>query len=320
MNQQTVQHHTIEESDQDKRLDNYLIRVLKNVPKSRIYRMIRSGEVRVNKGRCKAGMHLKVDDLVRIPPLFMEEKDAPKIPLSAIEQIRKCVLYEDDHLLIINKPAGIAVHGGTGIAFGLIETLWQHPPWGKAELAHRLDRDTSGCLLIAKKAQCLKLLHVLLRQHSIKKEYTAVVHGRWPKKLTTIDLPLKKFSAANGERFVRVHPEGKPSITHFKVLAQNISSSLLEINLETGRTHQIRVHCHHAGHPIIGDAKYTDKTAYQVKEKKRKSKDLKGLMLHAGSLKFRHPFTDKTIEIDAPLPIKFQQFINNNLAYPLQKK
>ena len=284
-----------------RRLDNVLTSLLPNVPKSRIHQMIRSGEVRINKSRCKSHSRLNTGDIIRIPPYFSEEKAASPTPRNEhLNRLKQAILFEDEYLLAINKPNGTAVHGGTGIRLGLIETIRHVPKWQQAELAHRLDRDTSGCLLIAKKPQILKALHDAFRHHQVTKRYVALVHGQWPNRQRTIDLPLLRYTAANGERFVKVHPEGKPSITHFQILSANAHASALSIRLETGRTHQIRVHCKHANHPILGDQKYTDTQPFPHDTTLNNQ-----LYLHAYSLSFKHPKTNQTLRLSAPLPESF---------------
>ena len=298
MIKQPVQSVLIDERDEHKRMDNFLLRILPNVPKSRIYRMIRSGEVRLNKGRCRAYTRLALNDTVRVPPLHITEKTPSEIPFDALSQLQKQVLYEDDELLVLDKPDGIAVHGGSGVKYGLIEVIRQAPEWQNAELAHRLDRDTSGCLLLAKKPSALKNLHEQLRLNTTTKEYLVLLDGLWSKRKTVIDLPLLRIHAANGERFVKVDPLGKPSKTRCQLLEQQSDSSLVKAQLETGRTHQIRVHFKHLGHQVLGDTKYGCKQ----RNAHFRQLGVNRLFLHAQALTISHPNTQQPISFKAPIP------------------
>ncbi|MDY7025694.1 MAG: RluA family pseudouridine synthase [Pseudomonadota bacterium] len=274
---------TLTEQQANQRIDNYLIKILKGVPKTYIYRIIRKGEVRVNKKRVNAKSRLKPGDIVRIPPVRRATTQTPEINDQIAQSISSRVVFEDRRVIVLDKAAGIAVHGGSGINLGLIEALRQvKPQWSKAELAHRLDRDTSGLLLICKNRAALHYYHDLFRDHkAINKRYLVLVHGRW-KGDQVIKQPLERYTAANNERFVRVSANGKPSETRFELVEQWTSKtqgefSLLRATLITGRTHQIRVHCQFAGHPIVGDSKYGQQETDQALGKPR-------LMLHAQQL------------------------------------
>jgi len=289
------------EEGEAQRIDNFLLRQLKGVPKSHVYRVLRSGEVRVNSGRVKPDYRLKVGDRVRIPPVRMaDRKPPPPRPLELPIQ------YEDDAILVIDKPSGVAVHGGSGVSFGVIESMRATRPQAKfLELAHRLDRDTSGLLILCKKRGALVELHRMLREGEVDKIYLAVVKGETRK---TLDLreSLHKYVTASGERRVAVQADGVSAVTKAKLLKSKNQLSLLEVHLLTGRTHQIRVHLAHAGHPIVGDDKYGD-FALNRELKQR-------LLLHAGKLAFRHPLTKAPMKLTSPLPAEMQAFVEQNLA------
>ena len=291
------------------RLDNFLIRHLKGVPKSRIYRLLRKGEVRVNKGRVKADTRVKRGDIVRIAPIRVAERGAAPVPGKQLRRyLAEHILFEDEGLLIINKPSGLAVHGGSGISLGAIEALRAERPEARfLELVHRLDRDTSGCLMLAKKRAVLLELQAAMQRNQIEKRYQALVKGQWPKGKATINAPLKKNQLSSGERIVRVDAEGKPSVTHFKIAQRYKDASLLHIRLETGRTHQIRVHCQFSGQPIAGDPKYGD---VHFNESLR-DVGLKRLFLHASSLRFRHPLSGDWVDIEAPLSKELAAVLSN---------
>jgi len=261
---------------------------------------LRKGEVRVNKGRVKAVTRLKEGDIVRLPPIRVAERgEMPAVGRPLSQYLADNVLFEDEGLLIINKPSGLAVHGGSGVSLGAIEALRaEHPELRFLELVHRLDRDTSGCLMLAKKRSVLLALQQDLQNNHIEKRYTALSKGRWPKGKNTINAPLRKNTLLSGERMVRVDVTGKASVTHFKILKQYPSATLLDIKLETGRTHQIRVHCEFAGQPIAGDPKYGDEEFNES----LKPLGLKRLFLHARYLRFKHPLSDDWVEVEAPLP------------------
>ena len=279
----------IDAASHGQRVDNFLLRELKGVPKSRVYNLLRRGEVRVNKGRVKAEYRLQSGDLVRIPPVRVAAAEplaaAPSPALAA--RLEAAVLYEDDGLLVVNKPAGLAVHGGSGVSFGLIEALRQLRPQARfLELVHRLDRDTSGCILIAKKRSALVALHAALREGSadagIDKRYLALVAGQWPRQRRQVEAPLEKNTLRSGERVVRVSAEGKPALTEFELLERFEGATLVQARPITGRTHQIRVHARYAGHPLAGDEKYGDRAA----DARFRELGLKRLFLHAHSLGF----------------------------------
>lgn len=285
---------------QGQRIDNYLRTKLKGVPKSLIYRILRKGEVRVNKKRVKPEYKLNANDIIRIPPVKVSESDnvVPSNKLDSVQRIEHAILYEDDALIVINKPSGLAVHGGSGLSFGLIEGLRALRPTAKfLELVHRLDRDTSGCILVAKKRSALKHLHEQLRDKTVDKRYHTLVSGDWPENRFKVKAPLLKNTLQSGERIVVVNPEGKPSETRYRILARYEGATLVEAFPVTGRTHQIRVHCLHAGHPIGGDDKYGDK----VFDQQLLEYGMNRLFLHAYSLAFEHPVSGKTMAFKAPL-------------------
>lgn len=279
-----------QEGDDGQRLDNFLLRTLGAVPRSLVYRILRTGEVRVNGRRAKPSYRLVVGDRVRLPPLQgtkqKDEADTAKAPSKSLREfVAAAVIFEDRDLIVVNKPSGVAVHGGSGVSFGVIEALRAvHPQLKELELVHRLDRDTSGCLLVAKRRAVLRDLHAQLRGREMEKRYLALVAGRWPFGAKTIDLPLKTNLKQGGERVVRVHDEGQEAVTTFKPLEQfGKVATLLDITLGTGRTHQIRVHAAHAGYPVAGDDKYGDRD----KDAKLKAYGLTRMFLHAASLTFR---------------------------------
>ncbi|HEY7773400.1 MAG TPA: RluA family pseudouridine synthase [Marinagarivorans sp.] len=285
------------------RLDNFLLARLKGVPKSVIYRVIRKGEVRVNKGRAKPDRKLVGGDWVRIPPIKTKEVESVTPSQGLIKVLDDSVLFDDKGLLIINKPSGLAVHGGSGIDVGLIEALRQAYNAPFLELVHRLDRDTSGCVMVARKRSVLKHLQEALRQKGvIQKHYLAVVAGRWPKHITQVDAPLKRCEYPNGERIVRVHSEGKASVTEFKVLHYFDDCTLVAAKPLTGRTHQIRVHALHVGHSLVGDEKYTPVEI----NKAFRARGLKRLCLHAFGLQLRFA-EGEPLSVRAPLPAEIRQ-------------
>ena len=281
------------------RIDNFLRTQLKGVPKTLIYRILRKGEVRVNKGRIKPEYKLQAGDIVRVPPLRLAERDEPA-PLAQglLERLEAAIVYEDKALIVLNKPAGIAVHGGSGLDYGVIEAFRQlRPDVPDIELVHRLDRDTSGLLMIAKKRSMLRHLHEALRGDGVDKRYMALVHGNWPTAKKRISAPLLKNNLRSGERMVEVNPEGKEALTEFKVLRRfGEFATLVEARPITGRTHQIRVHAQHAGHSIAGDAKYGDE------QFSREIRDLGGkrLFLHACALSVALP-DGARLRLEAPV-------------------
>lgn len=297
---------TVAEDFTGQRIDNFLMRELKGVPKSKIYNILRRGEVRVNKSRVKPDYKLNGGDIIRIPPVRLPEK-AAAMPVSESfsERIRDAILYEDAGLIVINKPSGLAVHGGSGVSLGLIESLRQiFPEYRNLELVHRLDRDTSGCVMVAKKRSVLKQLHEMLKSKTaIEKRYLAAVAGKWPVRKQQVDAPLQKNVLQSGERMVRVELDGKRALTRFSMLARGTGMSLVEARPVTGRTHQIRAHCLHAGHAILGDDKYGDDEANRL----AKQRGLRRLFLHAESLVFS--LEGRRISVQAPLPEELQAFL-----------
>jgi 23S rRNA pseudouridine955/2504/2580 synthase len=300
-----VRRLVVDDDSAGQRLDNYLLRILKGVPKTHVYRVIRSGEVRVNKGRASADTRVDVGDEVRVPPVRLPERSA-----SAEAPAREFpVLFEDEHLLAIDKPSGVAVHGGSGVSSGVIEQLRQsrRDPASAGrflELVHRLDKETSGVLLLAKKRSALTALQEQFRARDTGKIYLALVAGSWPTKLKVIDQPLHKSLDAAGERHVRVvspaHADGRRSITLIRSVRAFGAYSLLEISLKTGRTHQIRVHLAHAGHPIVGDPKYGDFALNRALA--RGPARFTRMFLHARELAFDHPAGGERITLQSPLP------------------
>ncbi|VAW68530.1 Ribosomal large subunit pseudouridine synthase C [hydrothermal vent metagenome] len=292
----------------EQRLDNFLLSQLKGVPKSRVYKLLRSGQVRVNKGRKKADYRIQLGDIVRIPPVRMTETDDSKAPQHLVDRVSQSVIFEDAQLLVLNKPAGIAVHSGSNLRFGVIEMLRQARPHDEMlELVHRLDRETSGCLIIAKSRDTLNQLHQLFREENsgMNKIYRAIVQNRWQGSEKIIDQPLLKNTLRGGERIVEVNPEGKAARSLFMPLEYRDTLSLLEIKLFTGRTHQIRVHAQFCGHPIAGDKKYGN-NAFNDPLRKR---GFKRMFLHAHKLSFS--LGAQSYNICAPLDDSWQDLINS---------
>ncbi|MFH1043961.1 MAG: RluA family pseudouridine synthase [Pseudomonadota bacterium] len=285
------------------RVDNFLLRECKGVPKSHIYRILRSGEVRVNSARVDATYRLRQDDRVRIPPLRLGAKAAPSKP----PRIDLPLLYEDEGLIAANKPAGLAVHGGSGISYGVIEQLRAARPEAKfIELVHRLDRDTSGLLLLAKKRSVLTAMHELIRGGQMDKRYLVLVRGKWPSGKRHVKLKLQRYVTGAGERRVSVADEGRESHTVFELERACGDYSLLQAHLKTGRTHQIRVHLAHLGFPIVGDDKYGD---FDLNKRLAKQ-GLKRMFLHAWKLAFVHPLSGDRLKLEAPLPPELENFIS----------
>ena len=327
---------TVDEDSAGQRLDNFLIRQLKGVPKTHVYRIIRSGEVRINKGRVQADTRIEAGDLVRLPPVRTSERADQKAEAMAVEIARHGaasstgghapsrefpILFEDEHVLAINKPAGVAVHGGSGVAFGVIEQLrMARPDWNFLELVHRLDRETSGILLVAKKRVALKNLQEQFRERETDKIYLAMVRGAWPANKKVLDKPLQKYLLADGERRVQVvgkeHPDGMRAVTLVKVraVAPDGAFSLLEVTIKTGRTHQIRVHLASEGHAIAGDDKYGDFELNKALQKEAPGAALKRMFLHAWRLKFTHPSSGKRIELRAALPPDLESFTTHAVS------
>ena len=291
------------------RLDNFLMAELKGLPRSLIYRLLRTGQVRVNKGRIKAGYRVQADDQVRIPPLNLAEpKAAPTPPQWHLQDLEARIIYEDSRLMVINKPSGMAVHGGSGLSYGLIEALRAlRTKESSLELVHRLDRDTSGCLLVAKRRSMLRWLHGLIRDNAVEKRYLALLAGELPRKSLEVNAPLRKNTMKSGERVVRVDPEGKPSLTRFRRLRRFEGATLVEAQLHTGRTHQIRVHAAHLGMPLLGDGKYGDRKANAALRKL----GLKRLFLHAFALTFQLPDGEGRFHIEAPLDPGLEVVLEN---------
>lgn len=307
-----VQLLDIDADQAGQRIDNFLSARLKGVPKSKIYNIIRKGEVRVNKGRIKPDYKLADGDQVRVPPVRVAERPAEPLPgKSLVANLQGGILFENEGLLVINKPPGLAVHGGSGVSLGLIEALRQMRPDARyLELVHRLDRDTSGCIMIAKKRSFLRHLQAALRDkgHSgIRKIYQALVIGQWPETCRRIDAPLLKSEVGEGERIVKVNATGKPSLTEFAVLQRYQDCTLIEARPITGRTHQIRVHAQFAGHSLVGDEKYGDDDINKL----MRQRGVKRLFLHAAELAFYLPDAKELTYVKAPLA--------RDLAEPLQK-
>lgn len=309
-----VQWMDISAEQAGQRIDNFLLRILKGVPKSRIYRLLRKGEVRVNRSRTRPEYRLQYGDQVRIPPVRMSATRESQPGDQALARLGDAILYEDDRLLVLNKPAGMAVHGGSGLSFGVIEALRaMRPDAPFLELVHRLDRDTSGCLLIAKRRSELRTLHELLRRGAVQKRYLLLVLGDWSEGRTDIDMPLSKNLQQGGERVVRVDPlQGKEARTLFRFLEKYPGASLMEADLKTGRTHQIRVHAAYAGHPLAGDEKYGEAEF----NRRMRALGLKRLFLHAHYVAFRDEERDREIEVSAPLSDDLRQLIQQLEALP----
>jgi 23S rRNA pseudouridine955/2504/2580 synthase len=292
--------HTVSDAESGQRIDNFLMRHFKSVPRSRVYRLLRKGEVRVNRKRVDAEYRLCAGDEVRLPPVRIELLANPGRPSSSLlELIEAAVIFQDRHLLVIDKPSGVAVHGGSGRSFGVIEALRASRPRESLELVHRLDRDTSGCLLIARDRPTLTGLHALIRAGGLHKTYLALVAGGWQLGTKRIDAPLATDSREHGERHVRVAAAGKASVSVFKpVQFFGALATLMEVGIPTGRTHQIRVHASHAGHPLLGDDKYGDRERNAA----LKQLGLKRIFLHAQSVAFEWPATGVPFHVSAPLP------------------
>lgn len=291
------------EESAGQRIDNFLLRLAKGVPKSHIYRVLRSGEVRVNKGRIGADYRVQVGDRVRVPPMRTAEKSVQQ----AVPAREFSLAYEDDALLVVDKPAGVAVHGGSGVSFGVIEQLRRARPQAKLlELAHRLDRETSGLLVVAKKRSALTKLHDQFRGGDISKRYLALVKGRWQNAVQHVREPLFKYLLPDGERRVRVDPEGKVAHSIVRRVCGWENFSLVEVELKTGRTHQIRVHLAHLGFPIAGDDKYGD---FALNRELQKA-GLKRMFLHAAKLSLPHPLTEERLTLEAALPPELRAFVD----------
>jgi len=309
-----VRYHIIDHNQAGQRLDNFLITLLKGVPKTHIYRLIRKGEVRINKKRADNQTRLNVGDSVRIPPVRLADPKAPRVAsASDIEAILATILFEDEFLLVLNKPAGLAVHGGSGIAQGLIERLRQAKPYTPfLELGHRLDRLTSGCLLIAKKRAVLLKLQAEWQEATTQKYYSALVHGLWPKRLNKVDLALATHERQDSKRHVVTKTGGKASLTVFTRDMAYAQASLVTAELRTGRMHQIRVHANAMGHPIIGDPDYGDPEL----DKTLLGKPSRLMYLHASKLNLIHPMTQQKLSFTAPLPAGWQPLLQQLATAP----
>ena len=313
----SVQQVTVDEDSAGQRLDNFLMRILKGVPKTHVYRIIRSGEVRINRGRVSADTRLELGDVVRLPPVRVSEKPAEK-EAASVPAREFPVLFEDEWVLAIDKPAGVAVHGGSGVNFGVIEQLRRARPQAKfLELVHRLDRETSGILLLAKKRAALTRLQDQFRERETGKTYLALALGHWPARLKVLDAPLHNYLLPDGERRVKVvgkdDPDGMRSVTLVKVrqripvaLSEQVTEmSLLEVTIKTGRTHQIRVHLASSGHPIAGDDKYGQFDTNRLLQ----GHQLRRMFLHAWRLQFNHPQTGERLELQCPLPPELARMV-----------
>ncbi|MGL6124818.1 MAG: 23S rRNA pseudouridine(955/2504/2580) synthase RluC [Shewanella sp.] len=305
--QQQVQLLTIEAEHEGQRIDNFLKTQLKGVPKSLIYRILRKGEVRVNKKRIKPEYKLCAGDVIRVPPVRVAEKnELPSANLGVIQRLESQILFEDEAMIVLNKPSGMAVHGGSGLSFGVIEGLRALRPEARfLELVHRLDRDTSGVLLVAKKRSALRSLHEQLRVKTMRKQYLALVRGKWQAHVKVVNAPLRKNDLQSGERVVRVSADGKPSETRFRIARQFAEATLVECSPITGRTHQIRVHTLHAGHPIACDDKYGEAGF----DENMRKQGLKRLFLHAWKLTFTHPADGREMQVEAPLAPELDGFL-----------
>jgi 23S rRNA pseudouridine955/2504/2580 synthase len=299
-----VRHFEVEEGEAGQRLDKYLAKRLGDVPRTRIFRIIRRGEVRVNGRRAGPEVRLSTNDKVRVPPIREQAEEGPARaqrgpPAAMLETVGRSIVQETDRLLVLDKPAGVAVHGGSGISFGVIEALRALKPGEPLELVHRLDRDTSGCLLVARDAPTLRTLHALLRDGECDKRYLVLLRGKWDLGQKRIDVPLRTDTRVNGERTVRADASGKPSISEFRpVQFFGKLATLMEVSLHTGRTHQIRVHAAYAGHPVAGDEKYGDAEF----NARMRELGLARMFLHAHSMSFDWPQNGGTFSASAPLP------------------
>jgi 23S rRNA pseudouridine955/2504/2580 synthase len=309
MKKSKVTYYEVDQEDANRRIDNYLLAKLKGLPRSRLYNLMRKGEIRVNKKRVKPADRLQAGDEVRVAPIMLAPpKEAATPGDSLIKRLQASILHEDEKFLVINKPAGLAVHGGTGLRIGLIEALRaMYPELKQLELVHRLDRGTSGCLMVAKKMSALRDLQQLMREGKVDKRYQTLTLGHWKKDKNIVDLPLKKNTLQSGERMVRVdYEEGKASKTIFYQKDRFDASSLIEAKLITGRTHQIRVHAAQSGHPVAGDEKYGDKAFNKL----MKQRGLKRLFLHARELSFVLPWSGERFKVMAELPEELEDVLN----------
>jgi 23S rRNA pseudouridine955/2504/2580 synthase len=306
----------VDEASEGQRIDNFLAKTLKGVPKSHVYRILRSGEVRVNKGRIDASYKLLIGDVVRVPPIRVATSEKPITNVAATSVLESTIIYEDEALLIIDKPAGFAVHGGSGVSRGVIEQMRMERPKAKfLELVHRLDRETSGVLMLAKKRAALVALHEMIRNNQTDKRYLMLVAGEWLDKKKRVILDLQKYVLPNGERRVNVvtdkskdkYNEAQHSETIFYLKQSFVGFSLLEAQLVTGRTHQLRVQLAHFGFPIVGDDKYGDFANNKALQKK----GLKRMFLHSFETNLKHPISNEQLKLSAPLPAELQNFMNS---------
>lgn len=302
-----VRFHEVSDDEAGQRLDNFLLGTLKGVPRALVYKIVRKGQVRVNKGRVRPNYRLRPGDKVRIPPVQLAARKEPATSRRSGTQLEDAIIFEDDQLLAIDKPSGMAVHGGSGISAGVIENLRAaRPAEQRLELVHRLDRATSGCLLLAKKRAALSNLHAQLRAGTVEKRYLLLVAGRWELGSKLVDAPLEVRHRRGGERVVVVDPGGKEARTRFKPLDFFRDATLLEATLETGRTHQIRVHAAWAGHPLAGDERYGD-APFNASCARH---GLRRLFLHASALGFAHPKTNEPVLLSTPLPPDLREFLD----------
>ncbi len=303
----TVRHVAVGPGEAGQRIDNFLLRTLKGVPRSHVYRLLRRGEVRINGRRARAEQRLAEGDEVRLPPVRMAAEDAPRrVPDNLLAEVRAAVIHEDERILVLDKPSGLAAHGGSGLAFGAIEALRAERPGAELELVHRLDRDTSGVLVVAKDRGSLRILHALLREGEVDKVYAALLKGKWTLGRKRIEAPLKTNLRQGGERVVKVHAEGKTAASTFKPVGSfGQRATLVEVEIHTGRTHQIRVHAAYAGHPVAGDDKYGDRDFNLA----MKELGLRRMFLHAQSMAFTWPDTGKKCRVAAKLPAELQAVV-----------
>lgn len=304
INHKQINYYNVQESDHNQRIDNLLVKLLKGVPKSHIYRIIRSGEVRINKARCDASTKVELADIIRIPPIRIANSAANTA--RVIPKASFPIIFEDDYFLIINKPAGVACHGGSGVAFGVIEQLRQSGNYKFLELAHRLDKETSGILILAKKRLALVSIQDMMRNNQITKEYYALTLGRWVDDKRNLKAPIHKYLNKDGERRVKIDSEnGVFAHTIFTVVNKYSDYTLVNADLQTGKTHQIRIHCQHLGYPIAGDEKYGN---FELNRQLHKF-GLKRMFLHAHHMQFTHPLTGQLCELNCPLPPELSKFL-----------
>lgn len=315
-----VQHFEVSEDDAGQRLDNYVHKRLGEIPRSKVYRVIRKGEVRVNGHRAGPDTRLQAHDKIRIPPVRIRPPEEIGRPSNELQEtIRRAIVFEDARLLVIDKPSGIAVHGGSGVSFGVIEILRALRPDERLELAHRLDRDTSGCLIVARNTATLRIIHALLREENttFEKRYLTLLKGPWDLGKKRIDAPLRTDTRVGGERTVRVDASGKPSLSEFRpVQFFGRRATLMEINLLTGRTHQIRVHAQHAGHPVAGDEKYGD----EAFNEEMRTLGLSRMFLHASSVSFEWPDGGGQFSVNTPLPPELAKVVDKLDDLPKAKR